>query len=48
MTYASEGLRSSLVTVPHMQPWIAALALAAWIVALGVLGVRGFRRRAVD
>ena len=48
LTYAAEGLRSSLVHVPHMQPWIAALVCAAWIVALAALGVRGFRKRAVD
>jgi ABC-2 type transport system permease protein len=48
MTYVSEGLRSSVVPVPHMQPWIAAVVLVAWIAALAVLGIRGFRRRAVD
>jgi ABC-2 type transport system permease protein len=48
LTYANEGLRSSLVDVPHMQPWIAALVLAGSIATLTTLGVRGFRRRAVD
>jgi len=49
MTYASEGLRGSLVPhVPHMQPWIAALGACGWIAVFVVVGLRGFRRRAVD
>jgi ABC-2 type transport system permease protein len=49
MTYASEGLRSALVpAVPHMQPWIAALVVAGASVVFSWLGLRGFRRRAVD
>jgi ABC-2 type transport system permease protein len=49
LTYASEGLRGSLVPfVPHMQPWIAALAACGWIAVFVAVGVRGFRRRAVD
>jgi ABC-2 type transport system permease protein len=49
LTYASEGLRSSLVPqVPHMAPWLAALAAAGWILGFVALGLRGFGRRAVD
>jgi len=49
MTYASEGLRGSLVPhVPHMQWWIAALAASGWIAGFILLGLRGFRRRSVD
>jgi ABC-2 type transport system permease protein len=49
LTYASEGLRSSLVPhVPHMQSWVAAVGACGWIAAFVVLGLRGFRRRAVD
>jgi ABC-2 type transport system permease protein len=49
LTYASEGLRASLVPhVPHMTPWIAAVAGGGWIAGFVVLGLRGFRRRAVD
>jgi ABC-2 type transport system permease protein len=48
LTYACEGVRSAVVDVPHMQPWIAALVLAGWIAALTLIGLRGFRQRAVD
>ena len=49
VTYVSEGVRSALVpAVPHMQPWIAALVVAASTAVFSYLGIRGFGRRAVD
>jgi ABC-2 type transport system permease protein len=49
LTYASEGLRGSLVPqVPHMAGWTAGLVATVWIVAFVALGLHGFRRRAVD
>jgi ABC-2 type transport system permease protein len=49
MTYASEGLRASLVPeVPHMAVPVAAVVLAVACVLFTALGVRGFLRRAVD
>jgi ABC-2 type transport system permease protein len=48
ITYASEGLRASLVPgVPHMAAWIAAVMLAVFIVGFFTLGIQGFMRRAV-
>jgi ABC-2 type transport system permease protein len=49
MTYASEGLRASLVPeVPHMAVPVAAVVLAVACVLFTALGVRGFLRRALD
>jgi ABC-2 type transport system permease protein len=49
MTYASEGMRGAMVPfVPHMDPLYAAPALVLAVFLFGVIGVRGFLRRAVD
>lgn len=49
ITYASEGLRGALVPqIPHMNAIVAFLALCAAIVLFGIIGLRGFLRRAVD
>jgi ABC-2 type transport system permease protein len=49
MTYVSEALRGALVPgVPHIEPWICLLVLAAAICLLMAVGVRGFYRRALD
>jgi ABC-2 type transport system permease protein len=49
MTYVSEGLRAALVpAVPHIQPWICLCVIVAANVVLLALGMRGFRRRALD
>jgi ABC-2 type transport system permease protein len=48
LTYVSEGLRAALTTAPHLgNGWIA-LGLVGWTAVFGVIGVRGFERRAVD
>ncbi len=49
MTYASEGLRGALdPSVPHIAPWIAALAALVSVIGFSALGIWGFVRRAVD
>ena len=49
MTYVSEGMRAALVPeVPHMQAWVCVLVIVCSLAALGVIGVRGFYRRAID
>jgi ABC-2 type transport system permease protein len=49
LVYISEGLRGALTTgVPHMNLWLVAAAMSGFIVTLGAIGVRGFRRRVVD
>jgi ABC-2 type transport system permease protein len=49
MTYVSEGMRAALnPSVPHIRPWICILVLAASLVGLLAIGVRGFYRRAID
>jgi len=49
MTYVSEGLRAAMVpSVPHIRPWICALALLVAISGLMWVGVRAFYRRAVN
>lgn len=49
MTYASEGLRGALdPSVPHINPWIAALAALVAVIGFSALGIWGFVRRAVD
>jgi ABC-2 type transport system permease protein len=49
MTYVSESMRAALVpSVPHIEPWICLLVLAGALGGLLWVGVRGFRRRAVD
>ena len=49
LTYVSEGMRGALLpSVPHMNPWVALLALIASCGLFGALGVRFFLRRALD
>jgi ABC-2 type transport system permease protein len=49
MTYVSELMRAALVpSVPHIQPWVCLVVLACVLPVLGVIGVRGFYRRAID
>jgi ABC-2 type transport system permease protein len=48
LTYVSEGMRASISTTPHLAPGWIALGLAASLVAFGLLGIRGFIRRAVE
>jgi len=48
LTYVSEGLRAALTTAPHLGSGWIALGLVGWTLVFGVIGVRGFERRAVD
>ena len=49
MTYASQGTREAMTpTVPHLTPWATIPAALASTVLFGVLGVRGFLKRAID
>ncbi len=49
LVYISEGLRGTLtVGVPHMNLWLVAAAMSGFILALGAVGIRGFRRRVID
>lgn len=49
MTYVSEASRAALTPgVPHIHAWVCLLVLVAALAGFGVLGVAGFRRRAVD
>jgi ABC-2 type transport system permease protein len=50
LVYMSEAMRASLTPtlVPHMQVWVIYVALIGFNVALGWIGVRGFRRRVLS
>jgi len=49
LVYISEGLRGALtVGVPHMNLWLVAAAMLGFILALGAVGIRGFRSRVID
>jgi ABC-2 type transport system permease protein len=49
LTYVSEGIRAVLVPqVPHLPFWLCVLAALAAALLSGLLGVRGFLRRALD
>ena len=48
MTYVSEGMRGALTDVPHLALGWVALGVVVSLAVFGTLGVRGFRRRAVD
>lgn len=48
LTYVSEGMRGALTDAPHLASGWIALGLAVSLAAFGALGLRGFRRRAVD
>ncbi|TDQ04196.1 ABC transporter permease [Labedaea rhizosphaerae] len=49
LTYVSEGMRSILVPgVPHIALWIDLVVLVVAGLVFGVIGVKGFMRRALD
>jgi ABC-2 type transport system permease protein len=48
LTYLSEGMRSALTAIPTLGAGWIALGLAVALGAFLALGVRGFRRRAID
>ncbi|HSK27753.1 MAG TPA: ABC transporter permease [Jiangellales bacterium] len=49
MTYVSEGLRGAMTPeVPHIDAWVCLLVLVGAVGLFGWLGIRGFRRRAID
>lgn len=49
LTYVSEGIRAALVPeVPHLPLWLCTVVAVAATLLFGVLGVRGFLRRALD
>ncbi|MFL6141109.1 MAG: ABC transporter permease [Labedaea sp.] len=49
LTYVSEAMRAELVpAVPHIPMWIDVLVMAVTIGVFGVIGVKGFLRRALD
>ena len=49
LVYISEGLRGALtVGVPHMNLRLVAAAMSGFILALGAIGIRGFRHRVID
>ncbi len=49
LTYVSEALRAEMAPeVPHLPPWLCALALTGFLALFGVTSLIGFRRRALD
>ncbi|AHH94255.1 ABC transporter permease [Kutzneria viridogrisea] len=49
LTYVSESMRAALLPeVPHMELWVTLPVMVLAIVAFGLLGIRGFMRRALD
>lgn len=49
ITYVSEGMRAALVpSVPHINPTVDVVLGLVSLVVFGLLGVRGFLRRALD
>jgi ABC-2 type transport system permease protein len=49
ITYVSEGMRAALVpSIPHIPGWICVLALIGSLAIFGIIGLIGFRRRAID
>ncbi|MCV2490567.1 ABC transporter permease [Geodermatophilus sp. YIM 151500] len=49
LTYVSEALRAQLAPgLPHLPPWLCALALLGFLAVFGVTSLVGFRRRALD
>ncbi|WP_016700937.1 ABC transporter permease [Actinoalloteichus spitiensis] len=48
LTYVSESLRGAVSPeVPHLSGWISVPAVLGLLLVFGLLGVRGFRRRAI-
>jgi ABC-2 type transport system permease protein len=49
LTYVSEGVRAAMAPgIPHIAPWISVTVLAVAGTVLTAIGMRGFRRRAID
>jgi len=49
LVYISEGLRGALTAgVPHISLWLVIVGMSGFILALGAVGIRGFRRRVID
>lgn len=49
LTYVSETMRGALVpTVPHIEPWICLVVMLGALALFLAIGLRGFRKRAVD
>jgi ABC-2 type transport system permease protein len=49
ITYVSEGMRAALVpSIPHIPGWICVVALIGSLAVFGIIGLIGFRRRAID
>jgi ABC-2 type transport system permease protein len=48
LTYVSEGMRGALTAGPHLGTGWIALGLVGSVALFGLLGVKGFKRRAVD
>lgn len=49
LTYCSEGVRAALVPqIPHVNPWLSVAALTGFGAVFTLLGLRGFRRRALS
>jgi ABC-2 type transport system permease protein len=49
LVYMSEAMRVSLTPqVPHMQTWVIFVALIGFIIGLGYIGIRGFRKRVLS
>jgi len=48
LTYVSEGMRAALTSLPHLAPGWIALGLGLSLGVFALLGLLGFRRRAVD
>lgn len=48
LVYMSEGFRAALTPTPHMSLWAVYPALIGFSLLLGVLGVKGFRKRVLS
>ncbi len=48
IVYISEGMRSSVTTMPHMNEGFVVVMLCFFLALLGWLGIRGFYRRVVS
>jgi len=48
LTYVSEGMRAALTSLDHLAAGWIAVGLGGSLLLFGLLGVRGFVRRAVD
>ncbi|MGN6379146.1 MAG: ABC transporter permease, partial [Gaiellales bacterium] len=48
LTYVSEGMRASLTSLPHLNPFYISLGLGVSFISFTILGMLGFVRRAID